>query len=384
MKKWMSFLLAMLMLLGLGSVAVAAEENPVGVVADNTYYNEALGICMTLPDNWRFLSDADLAKQMGYDSKYASREGLATLLSQNSAVCGMYAVSSDTTSNANLMVQDLGIYRSLDEATFLDLAKDGLTGALSSVGYTDIQMTQSSFQLAGKQHVGAVLTGKLGYIQMHMIVVLVKGDRYMGSLTVASTTKEKAESFLTYCQPLTADTKVPEASGQTAGVGDAKAQYTKAKEAFENKLYYTAYKLFTALGNYEDAANLAAQCQRPTPETGEMSRNRDYRRQTVKIIINNELKGGYSIYARFYDYTNGTFVSSVYARPGKNPMIYLPDGIYLIRTAYGKGPWYGELEMFGDDAIYKQYDVLDTEGRYGWRYVIKDELTGTTIKREDF
>ena len=72
MKKWMSFLLAMLMLLGLGSAAVAAEKNPVGVIAGNTYYNEALGIYMTLPDNWRFLSDADLASQMGYDSKYAS------------------------------------------------------------------------------------------------------------------------------------------------------------------------------------------------------------------------------------------------------------------------------------------------------------------------
>ena len=48
MKKWLSFLLAMLMLLGLGSVAMAAEENAVGVIAGNTYYNEALGVCMTL------------------------------------------------------------------------------------------------------------------------------------------------------------------------------------------------------------------------------------------------------------------------------------------------------------------------------------------------
>lgn len=388
MKKWMSFLLAMLMLLGLGSAAVAAEENPVGVIAGNTYYNEALGIYMTLPDNWRFLSDADLASQMGYDSKYASREGLATLLSQNSAACGMYAVASDTASNANLMVQDLGIYRSLDEATYLDLAKDSLTGALESVGYTDIQLTPSSFQLAGKEHVGAVLTGKLGFMEMHMIVVLIKGDRYMGSLTAASTTREKAEAVLAYFQPLSADTKVPEASSQaSSGAGDAKAQYAQAKEAFEKKMYYTAYKMFTALGKYEDAASLASKCKRPTPETGELSRNSDYKRKTVRLNLNNKLKGGYNIYVRIYDSTGETFVSSAFVRSGKGAVVYLPDRSYLMKAAYSKGPWFGENEMFGDDAIYKELFTFSLEqvGRHGYWYCnFEDELNGTTVSREDF
>lgn len=388
MKKWMSFLLAMLMLLGLGSAAVAAEENPVGVIAGNTYYNEALGIYMTLPDNWRFLSDVDLASQMGYDSKYASREGLATLLSQNSAACGMYAVASDTASNANLMVQDLGIYRSLDEATYLDLAKDSLTGALESVGYTDIQLTPSSFQLAGKEHVGAVLTGKLGFMEMHMIVVLIKGDRYMGSLTAASTTREKAEAVLAYFQPLSADTKVPEASSQaSSGAGDAKAQYAQAKEAFEKKMYYTAYKMFTALGKYEDAASLASKCKRPTPETGELSRNSDYKRKTVRLNLNNKLKGGYNIYVRIYDSTGETFVSSAFVRSGKGAVVYLPDRSYLMKAAYSKGPWFGENEMFGDDAIYKELFTFSLEqvGRHGYWYCnFEDELNGTTVSREDF
>ncbi len=386
MKKWLSFLLAMLMLLGLGSVAMAAEENAVGVIAGNTYYNEALGVCMTLPDNWRFLSDADLASQMGYDSKYASREGLATLLSQNSAACGMYAVASDTATNANLMIQDLGIYRSLDEATYMDLAKDSLTGALESVGYTDIQLTKSSFQLAGKEHVGAVLTGKLGFMEMHMIVVLIKGDRYMGSLTAASTTREKAEAVLAYFQPLAAGANIP--AGQTSsGSNDAEAQYTAAKAAYENKLYYTAYKTFSALGNYKDAASQASKCKRSMPETGEMSRNSEYRRKTVRLNLNNKLRGGYNIYVRIYDVTGETFVSSVFIRSGKGAVVYLPDRDYLMKAAYGKGSWFGENEMFGDDAIYKELFTFSLKqiGRYGYFYCDIDDVDAhTTITREEF
>ena len=41
-------------------------------------------------------------------------------------------------------------------------------------------------------------------------------------------------------------------------------------------------------------------------------------------------------------------------RSGKGAVVYLPDRSYLMKAAYSKGPWFGENEMFGDDAIYKE------------------------------
>lgn len=404
-KRWMSLLLALLMVLGIGATAMAAEENPVGVVSGNAYYNESLGIYMMLPGNWRFLSDAELAERMNYDAQFASREGLTTLLEQNSSVCAMYATSSDDVSwNANLMVQDLGVYRFLDERSYFDLAKDGLTGLLEPQGFTNIQLTQTTFHLAGQEHVGAVMTGNMGLIQMYMIIVLVKGDRYMGSLTVASLTKEKTEEVLNFFVPLTdatkkafADTSTTSSSSATSsstassqtssGANDAQAQYAKAKAAFENKQYYTAYKLFTALGKYEDAASLASKCKRPTPDSGELSRNSDYKRKTCRLNVKNALKGGYNIYLRFYDASGDTFVCSAFIRSGKGIVVYLPEDTYLLKAAYGKGTWFGENEMFGDDAIYKELFTasLTNVGRYRtWICTIDDELAYTTIDREDF
>lgn len=166
-----------------------------------------------------------------------------------------------------------------------------------------------------------------------------------------------------------------------------RVNYEKAKQAMEEKLYYTAYKLFSEMGNYENAASLAAQCQRPTPETGEMSRNSDYKRQTCRLNLKNQLKGGYNVYVRIYDASGSTFVSSTFIRNGKGTVIYLPEDSYLIKAAYGKGTWYGEKEMFGDDAIYKQLftTTLTNAGHWGtWYYNFEDELEGTTVKLEDF
>ena len=80
-------------------------------------------------------------------------------------------------------------------------------------------------------------------------------------------------------------------------------------------------------------------------------------------------------------------MSSTFIRNGKGTVIYLPEDSYLIKAAYGKGTWYGEKEMFGDDAIYKQLftTTLTNAGHWGtWYYNFEDELEGTTVKLEDF
>ena len=165
------------------------------------------------------------------------------------------------------------------------------------------------------------------------------------------------------------------------------ANYDKAKAAMENKLYYTAYQMFSAMGNYQDAKSMAAMCQRPTPETGEMYRHPDHKLQACAQSLVNELKGGYSIYVRIYDAHDNVLVSSAFLRAGKSVVLFLPENTYRIKAAYGTGAWFGEREMFGDDAIYKD---LGTSTRTKlnrwtiWRITFSDVLYGDTVNREDF
>ncbi len=161
--------------------------------------------------------------------------------------------------------------------------------------------------------------------------------------------------------------------------------YARAKQAMGDKLYYTAFRLLSEIGDYEDAASLAAKCQQPTPGTGELYRNPEYSRQTCRQRFGNRLPGGYSVYVRIYDSTGSIFVSSTFIRPNDGAVIYLPRGTYLFKAAYGNGPWYGEEEMFGDDAVYKEIGLQTrSNGEHKWTTDFTDERDFTTIARSEF
>ena len=196
MKKWMSLLLCLVLVLGIVPVAAAEESDPIGVVEKNVYTNQFFGFRVQLPDNWRFLSDADLASWMGYDSAYGSREGLAALLEKEFAACAMYAAANDSPFNMNFMVTDLREYKDLTEADYLGLVKDGLVQTLQMQGYTNVVLTERAFTVSGKDLTGASVTGSLGNFAMHMGIVLFKEDRYMGTLTVAASSEDQLNECL--------------------------------------------------------------------------------------------------------------------------------------------------------------------------------------------
>ena len=426
MKKWVSLLLSFLMVLCLGP-AVMAEENPVGMMEGSLYVNEPLGFCVVLPNGWNFHSDADLANQMGYDSQYASREGLAALLQQESFVCAMIAsAASDPAWTMNLVVAELGMYRYLDEKTLLTLSEESCIEAVKAQGISNVQLTESVFQLAGAEHAGAVLTGNVGAYQMYMIVVLVKGERYMGSLTVTASSQEKAESTLDFFKPIVGTTHVSTGGDSDSGAKKVHAQiddalarkdwagaltllkgqygnsypdyanavkncqnhldYNEAKQAMDKKLYYTAYQLFSSLGSFEDASEMARLCLRPTPNSGELSRNAAYSRTAVRLNLTNGLSDHYYVYLRAYDSTGNIIVSTCFIQPGKTVSIYLPDDTFLFKAAFGKGPWFGEEEMFGDESFYKEMFTQSLEKTGGGYYYLTfdDILAYDAIDREDF
>ena len=204
MKKWMSLWLATLLVLGLCSAALAeGEAGPVGVVDGNVYTNELFGFRMVLPNNWRFLSDTDLASFMGYDAAYANREGLAALLEQQGYVCGMYAAANDNPAdNANFMIEDLQGNADLSEDDYYELTKDSLKQVISSQGYQNVQLNKKKVLVAGKEHTVMELTGTLGAFQVYMNTVIMKADKYIGAFSIATSSREATEAVIGFIEPL--------------------------------------------------------------------------------------------------------------------------------------------------------------------------------------
>ena len=199
MKRWISLLLSLLLVLSLSAIAVAEESDPIGVVDDDIYTNEIFGVEIRLPDNWYFLTDEAMASHMGYAEKYASREGLMALFKEQNNVCGMFAAAKDDpTASMNFMVEDLGVYQYLDEGGYRDLAKDQLAPSLQTQGFSNVEVLEKTFTVAERELVGLTVTASMGSSQFYMLDVLFKADRYMGVLTVASSSVEKTNECLDF------------------------------------------------------------------------------------------------------------------------------------------------------------------------------------------
>ncbi len=202
LKKWGNLFLVLVIVLSLCFPAMA-EEDPIGEVDGNIYTNSVFGFQMVLPDNWHFLNDLELAQRMDYSVDYASREGLARLLKETTAACCMMATTEDDpNSTVHLMVQDLGLYRYLDEQTFFNAIKEGLSNALTSLGFADVKTSQQTFRLADKEYVVLDAEGTKNNITEHSLFMYFISDNVTGVLTIKSSSKENAMAILDFLQPL--------------------------------------------------------------------------------------------------------------------------------------------------------------------------------------
>lgn len=137
---------------------------------------------------------------------------------------------------------------------------------------------------------------------------------------------------------------------------DKALQYTEALQLFMDEKYYSAYEAFNALGTYRDSEDYASRCIRTKPGTRETYHNSAYSGKSVSVTIKTPSDGDYCTYFKLYAVSGGdeVLVLCCFINPGDSLKISFPAGSYVLKEAYGSGPWYGEKEMFGDNGTYRR------------------------------
>ena len=162
-------------------------------------------------------------------------------------------------------------------------------------------------------------------------------------------------------------------------------------ELDQNGKNYTAYLLFKGLGSYKDASERTQECILETPESGEIYRNDDYSKR-ISVTFHAPKGDNVSYYTLIKIYAeNGDLVSLVFLRPNQKVKVRLPSGKYMMKEAMGYD-WFGQQEMFGDNAYYSIMVFEDgeyTRIKSGYYYTIKCDVedgnvSGREEDREDF
>ena len=169
--------------------------------------------------------------------------------------------------------------------------------------------------------------------------------------------------------------------------------YTEADKAFEDGLYYTAYKIFQSIWDFRDSGSRADLCIQDLPSTGQIYRNPDFSGTGAHIKFKTPKDDERPTLMKIYTVDN-VHVSSVFIRSGGTFTVKLPAGDYILKTAYGF-TWFGPQEMFGDEGA--EYAILQSPDgtthfncRKGWIWTITLRVgiegnTGTISQgRDDF
>ena len=203
MKRWLSLLLALLMALSVGTVALAEELSPIGTWEGNVYTNELFDFVMELPDNWQVMTDAEIASSMGYGSLYGSREGLLRVLERRSYVRALTASKENAAGYTILFnVEDLRDRHSMSEEDYYALYRDTTEKSMLKAGFTDLEEAKGTLLVGDQEHVCVKVACRVSGQPAHVAIVLFKGDNYMGSLTISTHNEQETDEVLGYIQPV--------------------------------------------------------------------------------------------------------------------------------------------------------------------------------------
>lgn len=176
-----------------------------------------------------------------------------------------------------------------------------------------------------------------------------------------------------------------------------KEVYLNAAKLYEEGSYYEAYQVFERISAFDDAAERMQACIQPFPSTGATYQNSDYKSRAASLTIIPPQEDGNRNYIKIYA-EDETLVCTIAIDLGKKATVHLPQGNYLIKTAYGSGSWFGEKDMFGDEGTYLTMTSVGEETYFdlekGYDYTIslriaEEDITGESIdslpeSRSDF
>lgn len=137
--------------------------------------------------------------------------------------------------------------------------------------------------------------------------------------------------------------------------------------------------------------SLYAQLEQPYPETGTiLTPAEEY--CVAPLTINNPTSSAYVIKLVPVGEVQGTTMS-FFVSPETTAEVLVPLGDYKIKCAYGTGPWYGSVLLFGESTAAEVFSdtfnfTSDTSNYYGYTISLKEvyggNLDSIAIDVEDF
>ena len=202
--KYRAYFLAAIACLVICCSACAEEADTAyytGEVKDGVYINRAIGAEAYFDDNWRVLSQKDIAALMGLAA--SSSPTLEELVKRNMPV--FVVAAKDGTANVNIVIVKVGAQMmellSDPDSVFMDMfiggAEQGVSKMYTEMGVKDFTVERIKTKFLGTEHPGVFSKAQVNQLitQYQKQVVCFSGE-YAITLTVTSLVTDKTDDML--------------------------------------------------------------------------------------------------------------------------------------------------------------------------------------------
>ncbi|MBR6088768.1 MAG: hypothetical protein IKP86_02465 [Anaerolineaceae bacterium] len=143
--------------------------------------------------------------------------------------------------------------------------------------------------------------------------------------------------------------------------GDA-ALYNQAKNLYENKQYYEAYKLFVQ-SKYGDWEKMSQKCIRRWPKNGELWHDSSQWLSDTMLTFKVDQPSDTAVFIRIFKVENkkSSLISTVFIGGSDAVTVNLPGNTsYMIKDGVGSD-WFGVNDAFGEEGAYETMTFTDKE-----------------------
>lgn len=211
--RYLSAALALVLALSLTACGADSPKFERGVVDGQTYTSDFLKLTCTVPAEFSYLTDAEMAEINNIAADNLSDTDLAQQLQDNlengSQVQDMYAMTEGGLQTINVMLSKVDAQGAeVDMAAFADLSMEQAKTAYQSMGMTDVEGSRETVTFMGQQYEGIRLTATYdGNAPVYCVQVYMQEGDYVCVVTFTSYIEDTTADMMGYFSPLNAETK---------------------------------------------------------------------------------------------------------------------------------------------------------------------------------
>lgn len=201
MKKILSMLLILAVLMSFAACSdgdTVKKEFARGIISDNRYENEFLGLGLTLGESWVFYSDEQIATLYGLNEDFL-QEDFGEYLKNATIIYDMQAANTAANDNIGINFEKLtalGETQTADMESFVSSLLPTVANSLESVGCTDVSFEPMTFVIGGKTFYGGKTKALLQGFEMYQVLICIKCNGYLSNITVTSVGEDRTQSII--------------------------------------------------------------------------------------------------------------------------------------------------------------------------------------------